>query len=245
MSKLVRNLPEEPALKFGLRRSCFNLGLSHLRRHEYEVAFAHYERALQLSRELVAAAPTVEEYQNALNKDIRVLSKKLSNRAWQLATAPEPTERNPQKALDAATRAVELQPDDANHWSNLGVARFRAGDWRDAVEALEKADAMIEGGDLVHRMFFAMAYWQLGDRQKARELYAQGAAWITEHRKNSEGQLRFRGEAEELMEIGEDDRERIIEQYLGRSTEKPAETPRESVKKQETKTEPEQHSTDS
>ena len=75
---------------------------------------------------------------------------------------------------------------------------------------------MIEGGHRFYRMFFAMAYWQLGDKKTARELYTQGAAWIAEHRKDDEEQYRFRAEAEELMEITEEDRKRMVEEYLSR-----------------------------
>jgi tetratricopeptide (TPR) repeat protein len=120
--------------------------------------------------------------------------------------------------VELAKLAIELRPDDANHWNNLGVAQYRAGNWKAAVEALEKADAMLTGGDRVHRMFFAMAHWQLGDKQKARELYAQGAAWIAAHAQYSEGQARFRAEAEQLMKIAEEDRGRLVQQYLTRQT---------------------------
>jgi tetratricopeptide (TPR) repeat protein len=47
-----------------------------------------------------------------------------------------------------------------------------------AAEALEKADAMLEEADRVHRMFLAMARLQPKESNKARELHAQRAAWI-------------------------------------------------------------------
>jgi hypothetical protein len=72
---------------------------------------------------------------------------------------------------------------------------------------------MIPRGDREHRMFLAMAHWQLGDKDKARERYAQGAAWIAEHQKDSGEQCRFRAEAEQLLEISEQERNRLIEQY--------------------------------
>ena len=114
---------------------------------------------------------------------------------------------------ELANQAIELQPDDADHWNNLGVAQYRAGDWQAAVEALEKADGMIEQGDREHRMFLAMAHWQLGNKDKARELYAQGAAWIAAHAQDDEEQIRFRAEAEQLMGITESDRQQLVEQY--------------------------------
>jgi Flp pilus assembly protein TadD len=150
-----------------------------------------------------------------------------TNRSWTIATTSEVSDRNPAKAVEFASLAVGLAPDDANHWSNLGVAQYRAGNWQGAVEALEKADAMLENGDCVHRMFFAMARWQLGDKQQARELYAQGASWIASRRKESAAQIRFRAEAEQLMGITEEDRQRLVEEYLARQVDQTGASPKE------------------
>ena len=160
-------------------------------------------------------------------RNLRVTKNNLAgtytNRSWALATAKDPAERDPVKAVELAQKAIDLKSDDANNLSTLGVAQYRVGNWQAAVEALEKADAMIEEGDREHRMFLAMAHWQLGDKERARELYAQGAAWISEHRENSEKQIGFRAEAEELMKITEEDRKRLVEQYLAQPADKSAE----------------------
>jgi hypothetical protein len=135
--------------------------------------------------------------------------------------------------VELANRAIDLRSESAaNDWTNLGVAQYRAGNWQTAVDALEKADAMIEGGGSIHRMFLAMARWRLGDKEKARQLYAQEAAWIAEHRKNSEEQNRFRAEAEELMEITEEeDRKRLVKEYLVRKVDKTAKEANKTPKK--------------
>src|SRR5205807_3122987 len=49
----------------------------------------------------------------------------------------------------------------------------RAGDWRAAVAALEKARALGQGGDGVTTFFLAMAYGRLGEKDKARRCYRQ------------------------------------------------------------------------
>ncbi|MHC4405501.1 MAG: hypothetical protein ACYTG0_38125 [Planctomycetota bacterium] len=90
---------------------------------------------------------------------------------------------------------------------------------------------MTEKGDRFHRMFLAMAHWQLGDKEKARELYAEGAAWIALHRKDNAELNRFRAEAEQLMEITEEDRNRLVEEYLDRQVDKTAEAPDEKPRK--------------
>ncbi len=124
-----------------------------------------------------------------------------TTRSWQLATAADPAVRDPEKAVELSKRALELDPDNGNHWSNLGVAEYRAGDFSAAVEAFEKGDSMRKDGDMVHRMFFAMACWQNGDKQRACALYEQAVVWINEHRSDNEAQQRFRAEAEALMGI--------------------------------------------
>ena len=154
---------------------------------------------------------------------VKCLASTASNSSWRLATAADVSKREPTKAVELAHLAIEHQPDVANHWNNLGVAQYRTGNWQAAIEALEKADALIENGDRAHRMFFAMARWQLEDKEEARELYAQGAAWIAKQQEDDEELNRFRDEAEQLMGIGEEDRDRLIEEYNARTADETAE----------------------
>ena len=60
----------------------------------------------------------------------------LNNLAWYLVTAPNPTARNPRRALELATKAVELSPKSWASWNTLGVAHYRNGDWESARKAL-------------------------------------------------------------------------------------------------------------
>src|SRR4051812_32468876 len=84
--------------------------------------------------------------------------------AWFLATYPDATFRDPKKAVELARQAVELAPTIATNWNTLGVARYRARDWKIAVEALHKAMKLHEGGDAYDWFFLAMAHWQLGEK---------------------------------------------------------------------------------
>jgi WD40 repeat protein/Tfp pilus assembly protein PilF len=122
-----------------------------------------------------------------------------SNLAWFLATAADPKLRDPAAAVSHAETAVRLQPDTAKYWSTLGVALWRAGDVKAALEKLEKANELLDDGDYRHRFFLAMAYWQAGATDKAREAYAQGARWMDQKQPDNEELRRFRSEAEELM----------------------------------------------
>src|SRR5262249_14963717 len=133
-----------------------------------------------------------------------------SNLAWLLATCPDPKLRDGPRAVEHAKKAVELRPQDANEWNNLGVAYYRVGDWKAAVEALEKGDRMLKGGDRVHRFCRAMAHWQLGEKEQARKWYDEAVQWL-EAPTRKEGdqwpsvsdQRRFRAEAEKVMGISD------------------------------------------
>lgn len=121
--------------------------------------------------------------------------------AWRLATAPDPKERDPKRAVELATKAVELTPRNGDHWNTLGVAQFRAGDLKAAVAALEKSMELRAGGDSFDWFFLAMARWRTGDQDQAREWYARAARWMEDKQPKNEELLRFRQEARELLEL--------------------------------------------
>jgi Flp pilus assembly protein TadD len=84
----------------------------------------------------------------------------------------------------------------------LGVALLRAGDAKAAVETLEKADKMWPGGDHQHRFFLAMAYWQVGEKEKARTAYEQGGRWMDKNQPANEKLRQFRDEAKAVLADG-------------------------------------------
>jgi len=122
--------------------------------------------------------------------------------AWLLATCPEPKFRDPKRAVELANKAVELEPKDGNHWNTLGVAQYRAGDWKAAIAALEKSNELLKGNDLSFNAFFlAMAHWQLGNKDEARKWYDQAVGWMAKNKPQDEELSRFRAEAETLLKI--------------------------------------------
>jgi tetratricopeptide (TPR) repeat protein len=97
----------------------------------------------------------------------------------------------------------------------LGVAQYRAGDWRAAEEALEKACEMQGGKDPAHLFFLAMTYWQLGRRDEALRDYDEAATWL-EEKTRGEDQYRFRDEAAELISP-----EMIVRYWTGKIADDP------------------------
>jgi lipopolysaccharide biosynthesis regulator YciM len=58
----------------------------------------------------------------------------MSNLAWILVTSAEPRLRDPDRAVEIATRMVKASPKEDSCWGRLGLAQYRAGDWKGAVE---------------------------------------------------------------------------------------------------------------
>ncbi|MGI9515461.1 MAG: tetratricopeptide repeat protein [Pirellulaceae bacterium] len=187
-------------------------------------AKAHYDLGLCLQRknkkfeEAIASfnmAGDLGHDQDKIREGLRAV---YTNWCWSLVTAANPGDRDSARALELANKAIQLGPAEANSWNNLGVAQYRGGNWQAAVDALEKADTMLNGEDREHRMFLAMAYWMLGEKNKALEFYAEGAAWTTLYRETSNESQRFLAEAETTLSITAEDRVQLIDEYLDRQT---------------------------
>jgi tetratricopeptide (TPR) repeat protein len=97
--------------------------------------------------------------------------------AWVLATDPNPKLRDPRRAVDLARKAVAIEPRDADCWNTLGVAQYRANDWRSAVDSLDKSMLLRDGGDGFDWYFVAMAYRRLGEKSRAEEFFRKAEAW--------------------------------------------------------------------
>jgi tetratricopeptide (TPR) repeat protein len=100
------------------------------------------------------------------------------NLAWSLATCPDLKGRDAGQAVELAKKVSELAPKDGNAWKVLGAAQYRAGDWKAAIEALQKANQLKDGGDGYEWFYLAMAHWKLGDKAQARKWYDQAIQWI-------------------------------------------------------------------
>jgi serine/threonine protein kinase/tetratricopeptide (TPR) repeat protein len=122
------------------------------------------------------------------------------NYAWLMATSFDPELRDPQMAVQMARKAAELEPTRWEVWDVLGTAQYRAGEPKAAVEAFQKA-MQIKGEGILPTFFLAIARWQLGDTEQARQQYDRAAQWMDEHQPKDEQLLRSRAEAAALLGI--------------------------------------------
>jgi serine/threonine protein kinase len=124
--------------------------------------------------------------------------------AWTLSTASDAKFRDPLRAVELAEKAVKASPKTPDFRGTLGTAQFRARNWKGAITDLEKAvglrgpdnpNASLEG------FFLAMAYWQLGAKDKAREWFDKSVQWMDKTTPVNTELKRFRAEAAELLGI--------------------------------------------
>ena len=125
--------------------------------------------------------------------------------AWLLATCPDAELRDHSQALTLAAEAVERAPKDGTNWRSLAAARYRTGDLKGVMPALEKSMKLANGQDESFNTFFlAMTYWGLGEKERARKLYGQAVAWMKQNLPHDTELRRFRVEAARLLEIKEE-----------------------------------------
>jgi tetratricopeptide (TPR) repeat protein/serine/threonine protein kinase len=126
--------------------------------------------------------------------------------AWVLTNGRDAKFRDPQRGLQVARKAVELAPQSATAWLVLGWAYYRAGQWKASIEALEKSCALEnnpKGGGAFQWFFLAMAHWQLGEKDKAREWYDRATGTTDGKAPGNTDFLRFRAEAAALLGVEE------------------------------------------
>jgi tetratricopeptide (TPR) repeat protein len=153
------------------------------------LARAYEDRCRTMLREALAKSADNPAAQNDL--------------AWFLATCPDARFRDGSQAAALGQRAVEQAPENGGYWNTLGVAHYRTGDWRAAIQAVEKSIALTKDGNGVDRFILAMAHWQLGDKQQARHCYDQAVQWMEKNKPADEELAQFRAEAAALLGLNE------------------------------------------
>jgi tetratricopeptide (TPR) repeat protein len=133
-----------------------------------------------------------------------------NNLAWLLATGSDARFQDPEEAIRLARKALALAPKDHHVWNTLGVAQYRAKDWKAAIATLDTAMKLRKGnnvfGDCCDWFFLAMAHWHLGEKEKAREWYDRGVHCIDKNQPHHEELPRFRAEAAALLGAKEENK---------------------------------------
>ncbi|MCI0462915.1 MAG: tetratricopeptide repeat protein, partial [Gemmataceae bacterium] len=165
----------------------FRLGEALARQKKLEEAIAAYRQALKLRKNFPEA--------NAR------LAMMLNAKAWGQVAAPAVAPAEAAKALELVKEAVKLSPAIAAYWNTLGVAHYRAGEWKEAVAALQQSMKLGKGGSCEDWFFLAMAHWRLGNQPEARRWFDRAVTWMDRMAPDQEELRRFRAEAAKLLGV--------------------------------------------
>ena len=147
-----------------------------------------YEETLQLEQSAFSGHPATLQTMNTL--------------AWILATSSDVKVRDPKRALELAKELVKATPQNGGHWNTLGVASYRAGDYKNAIAALEKSEKLAPERYLGYNaLFLAMAHRELGQRELARTWYDRAVGWMEKKKSSDPDLLQFRTEAARTLGI--------------------------------------------
>jgi tetratricopeptide (TPR) repeat protein len=187
-------------------------GLCYLHLRQWDDAITEYRELIRLHPHLSEAHSMLgwaltekgrqDEAMAEMQEAVRLgpdVAMNQNNLAALLVTCPDPKLRDPARAVEHARRAVELESKANSPWDTLGVAYYRAGDWKASVAALEKSMELRNGGDDCAWFYLAMAHWKLGHNDEARAWYDRSIAWMDKNQPNDDELKRWRAEAEALM----------------------------------------------
>ncbi|HLN27340.1 MAG TPA: tetratricopeptide repeat protein [Gemmataceae bacterium] len=164
-----------------------------------DLAISHYNLGVIL-RDQGKLGEAIAEYRTAirLKPDF---AEAHNNLADLLANCPDARLRDPVLAIAEAKIALKLDPKSREAWTTLGEAYCSAGQWKEAIPALEKGLLLRRGGTSEDFFFLAMAHGQLGHKDEARQWYEKGVTWMDKHAPKDTSLLRYRAQAAKVLGI--------------------------------------------
>jgi tetratricopeptide (TPR) repeat protein len=232
LEELTSDSPTVPEYRCDLAKNENNLAAVLEESGNHAEAEQRVRRAIWLSEKLSTESPSVPEYQwvqvishltlagimehtarpaeaeQAHRKAIALVQKhgdpeSQNEVCWSVATSSKHGLGVFRLALQLMVKVVEKEPRSALFWRTLGVAHYRVGDRKRAIDALEKS-MQLPASDAPSGWFFlAMAHWQRGDESKARSWYDKAVQWMARNNSRDEELQRFRDEAEVLLGIAD------------------------------------------
>jgi serine/threonine protein kinase/TolA-binding protein len=156
----------------------------------------HREESAKLYEELIARQERALGPQHPARLDV------MNSLAWLLAVPSDPRKGNPRRAQELAKAVVQHAPRQADKWNTLALANYRAGDWKEAIAAAEQSEKLSHGEMLgFNGLFLAMAHWQLGAKEAARQWYDKAVPANEKTPPTDAELLQFRAEATQLLGI--------------------------------------------
>lgn len=119
-----------------------------------------------------------------------------------LASAPGSLNDVP-RAMTLAETNIAIFPYDGRFRTTLGIVQYRARRLVEAITTLNLAHQLDDGRRFAPRGFFlAMAYWQKGEKEKARDLFQKSVDWMDEQRPGHPELVPVQREAAGVLGLG-------------------------------------------
>jgi serine/threonine protein kinase/Tfp pilus assembly protein PilF len=166
LANLVGEYPHNVSNRQELALAYHNRGLHFQYSGDKQQAREQFEKARQNYAQAVQECPGTE-----LMTFECPYARSFNNYAWFLATCPHAEFRDPAKSIELAQAAVSIAPEQWEYWNTLGVARYRAHQWTEALAALDRSCKLDGGGNAFDFFFMAMANHQLGQKVQAQAQY--------------------------------------------------------------------------
>jgi serine/threonine protein kinase/tetratricopeptide (TPR) repeat protein len=149
----------------------------------------YFRRAREISERMISFLPNSAE--------------KHTTFSLLLADWPDPQLRDPARAVKLARVAVDQSPHTVAAWDALGIALYRAGSAKEAIQPLRRSVEMTSGGAVEIWFFLAMALSRTGDEDQARIWYDKATDWTAKKRPKDPELLRLRTEAAALLGLSD------------------------------------------
>ena len=176
----------------GLAEQFRSLGRISKERGRLDEAQAAWQQSLDIFTKLSQLYPDLPDLQ-------RRRCDCANDLAWLLLNHPDPASRDPASALTLAGQIVEKYSDCKVYWNTLGVAYFRAGDFKAAVASLEHAMDLGSDGNSFDLVFLAMAHARLGNLERARLCLVEAAFHKERNYPDHSELIRFCDEARSIL----------------------------------------------
>jgi hypothetical protein len=170
-----------------------------------DVLFQSRDEVIEWLRVDETHSPTVRAAALAIVEPLADDPELLNDASWSSVRTPAARRDDYPRALHRAEAAVRLVPENGTYLKTLGVAFYRVGRYKQALEALRRATALDtarRGGPTPTELtFLAMTHWQLGDKSQARSWYDKAVQWMDMNQSKDEELIGFLAEAAELLDV--------------------------------------------
>jgi tetratricopeptide (TPR) repeat protein len=191
--ELAREYPEDPDHQYHMALALSSLGSILAEAGQIRAADEAITRSLEIQEKFLAKDPGNPRYRARA-------ATSHNNLAMFLAITQGPPYPGADRAVGLAKRATDLDPQSGPFWSVLGLAHVRAGNWRDGLAALDRAEQL--GTNYGTSAFLrAIAHWRLGEKDEARRHYGVAARWLATNPEQGKDAHLLRDEAAAMLGI--------------------------------------------